>query len=114
MWFVKQPEYYDVIVTENLFGDVITDLAAIMSAASSPAATSIPKASPCSSPWAAAPPGVVAAPLEVQGLEPGEAAIVDGRVVGIALGQVEGLVAQPNGRQTVVPSGVNLWRTAIG
>ncbi len=30
MWFVKQPEYYDVIVTENLFGDIITDLAAII------------------------------------------------------------------------------------
>jgi 3-isopropylmalate dehydrogenase len=29
-WFVKQPEYYDVIVTENLFGDIITDLAAII------------------------------------------------------------------------------------
>jgi len=29
MWFVKQPEWYDVIVTENLFGDIITDLAAI-------------------------------------------------------------------------------------
>ena len=30
MWFVKQPEWYDVIVTENLFGDIITDLAAII------------------------------------------------------------------------------------
>jgi 3-isopropylmalate dehydrogenase len=30
MWFVKQPEWYDVIVTENLFGDIITDLAAIV------------------------------------------------------------------------------------
>ena len=30
MWFVKQTELYDVIVTENLFGDVITDLAAII------------------------------------------------------------------------------------
>jgi 3-isopropylmalate dehydrogenase len=30
MWFVKQPEYYDVIVTENLFGDIITDLAAVI------------------------------------------------------------------------------------
>jgi 3-isopropylmalate dehydrogenase len=30
MWFVKQPEYYDVIVTENLFGDIITDLAAMI------------------------------------------------------------------------------------
>jgi len=30
MWFVKQPEFYDVIVTENLFGDIITDLAAMI------------------------------------------------------------------------------------
>jgi 3-isopropylmalate dehydrogenase len=30
MWFVKQPEYYDVVVTENLFGDIITDLAAMI------------------------------------------------------------------------------------
>ncbi|MCS7231535.1 MAG: 3-isopropylmalate dehydrogenase [Elusimicrobiota bacterium] len=30
MWFVKSPEYYDVVVTENMFGDIITDLAAII------------------------------------------------------------------------------------
>jgi len=30
MWMVKGPEYYDVIVTENMFGDIITDLAAII------------------------------------------------------------------------------------
>jgi len=30
MWIVKSPEYYDVIVTENLFGDIITDLCAII------------------------------------------------------------------------------------
>ena len=30
MWCVKQPEWYDVVVTENLFGDIITDLAAII------------------------------------------------------------------------------------
>ena len=30
MWFVKQPEWYDVIVTETLSGDIITDLAAIV------------------------------------------------------------------------------------
>lgn len=30
MWFVKQPEWYDVLVTANLFGDIITDLAAIV------------------------------------------------------------------------------------
>ena len=29
MWMVKSPEWFDVIVTENLFGDIITDLAAI-------------------------------------------------------------------------------------
>ena len=26
MWIVKKPEYYDVIVTTNMFGDIITDL----------------------------------------------------------------------------------------
>jgi 3-isopropylmalate dehydrogenase len=30
MWFVKNPEFYDVIVTDNLFGDIITDLAAVI------------------------------------------------------------------------------------
>jgi len=30
MWMVKSPEFYDVIVTENLFGDILTDLAAII------------------------------------------------------------------------------------
>ncbi len=30
MWMVKSPEFYDVIVTENMFGDIITDLAAII------------------------------------------------------------------------------------
>ncbi len=30
MWMVKNPERYDVIVTDNLFGDIITDLAAII------------------------------------------------------------------------------------
>jgi len=30
MWFVKNPEYYDTIVTDNIFGDIITDLAAIV------------------------------------------------------------------------------------
>ncbi len=30
MWFVKNPEYYDVVVTDNIFGDIITDLAAII------------------------------------------------------------------------------------
>lgn len=30
MWFVKNPEHYDVVVTDNLFGDIITDLAAVI------------------------------------------------------------------------------------
>jgi 3-isopropylmalate dehydrogenase len=30
MWMVKNPEFYDVIVTTNMFGDIITDLAAIL------------------------------------------------------------------------------------
>jgi 3-isopropylmalate dehydrogenase len=30
MWMVKNPEYYDVIVTSNLFGDIITDLGAMI------------------------------------------------------------------------------------
>ncbi|MCS7017014.1 MAG: isocitrate/isopropylmalate family dehydrogenase, partial [Gemmatales bacterium] len=30
MWMVKNPEWYDTIVTENMFGDIITDLAAIL------------------------------------------------------------------------------------
>ena len=29
MWMVKSPEWFDVLVTANLFGDIITDLAAI-------------------------------------------------------------------------------------
>jgi 3-isopropylmalate dehydrogenase len=30
MWMVKNPEWYDVIVTDNLFGDIVTDLGAII------------------------------------------------------------------------------------
>ncbi len=30
MWFVKSPEYYQVIVTPNMFGDIITDLGAMI------------------------------------------------------------------------------------
>src|SRR6476660_5425180 len=30
MWMVKTPEYYDVIVTTNMFGDIITDLGAMI------------------------------------------------------------------------------------
>ncbi len=30
MWMVKNPEFYDVIVTTNMFGDIITDLAAMI------------------------------------------------------------------------------------
>ena len=30
MWFVKNPEYYDTIVVSNMFGDIITDLGAMI------------------------------------------------------------------------------------
>jgi 3-isopropylmalate dehydrogenase len=30
MWFIKNPQWYDVIVTGNLFGDIITDLGAMI------------------------------------------------------------------------------------
>ena len=30
MWFVKNPEWFDVIVTPNMFGDIITDLGAMI------------------------------------------------------------------------------------
>ena len=30
MWFVKNPEHYDTIVVENMFGDIITDLGAMI------------------------------------------------------------------------------------
>lgn len=30
MWFVKNPEYFDVVVMPNLFGDVLTDLGAML------------------------------------------------------------------------------------
>ena len=30
MWMVKNPEWFDVIVTENMFGDIITDLGAMI------------------------------------------------------------------------------------
>lgn len=30
MWMVKNPEHFDVIVTDNLFGDIITDLGAVI------------------------------------------------------------------------------------
>lgn len=30
MWFVKNPDWFDVIVTDNMFGDIITDLGAMI------------------------------------------------------------------------------------
>ncbi|OPX36780.1 MAG: 3-isopropylmalate dehydrogenase [Desulfobacteraceae bacterium 4484_190.2] len=30
MWMVKNPEWFDVIVTDNIFGDIITDIGAII------------------------------------------------------------------------------------
>jgi 3-isopropylmalate dehydrogenase len=30
MWMVKNPEWFDVLVTDNMFGDIITDLGAMI------------------------------------------------------------------------------------
>ncbi len=30
MWFVKNPEWFDVVVTTNMFGDILTDLGAMI------------------------------------------------------------------------------------
>jgi len=30
MWMIKNPEWFDVIVTDNMFGDIITDIGAII------------------------------------------------------------------------------------
>ncbi|RKY34193.1 MAG: 3-isopropylmalate dehydrogenase, partial [Candidatus Duberdicusella sinuisediminis] len=30
MWMIKNPEWFEVIVTDNMFGDIITDLGAIL------------------------------------------------------------------------------------
>ncbi len=30
MWFVKNPEFFDVVVAPNMFGDIITDLGAMI------------------------------------------------------------------------------------
>jgi 3-isopropylmalate dehydrogenase len=30
MWFVKNPEFFDVVVTPNMFGDILTDLGAML------------------------------------------------------------------------------------
>jgi 3-isopropylmalate dehydrogenase len=30
MWMVKNPEWFDVVVTDNMFGDIITDLGAMV------------------------------------------------------------------------------------
>ncbi len=59
MWFVKNPEWFDVIVTGNLFGDIITDLGAMIQGGMGIAAggniNPDRAASACSSPSAAAP-----------------------------------------------------------
>ncbi|NIM45862.1 MAG: isocitrate/isopropylmalate dehydrogenase family protein, partial [Nitrososphaeria archaeon] len=29
-WMIRRPEFYDVMVTTNMFGDIITDLASVL------------------------------------------------------------------------------------
>ena len=59
MWMVKNPEWFDVIVTENLFGDIITDLGAMTQGGmggSPPVAISTPTVSACLNRSVALPP----------------------------------------------------------
>jgi 3-isopropylmalate dehydrogenase len=64
MWMVKNPEYYDVIVTTNMFGDIITDLGGMIQGGMGVAAggniNPIRAAPACSSRWAAARPSTPA------------------------------------------------------
>ncbi len=50
MWFVKNPEWFDVIVTDNMFGDIITDLGAMVQGGMGIAAGGTP-AKASSTPW---------------------------------------------------------------
>ena len=52
MWMVKNPEWFDVIVTDNMFGDIITDLGAMIQGA-----------------WGL-PPGAISTPVGVSMFEP--------------------------------------------
>ena len=31
-WLINQPDHYDVCVTSNMFGDIVTDLASVLQA----------------------------------------------------------------------------------
>ena len=63
MWMVKNPEWFDVIVTDNMFGDIITDLGAIIQGGMGIAAggTFIRGGFPCLNPSAAPPRNIPAA-----------------------------------------------------
>ena len=54
MWMVKNPEWFDVIVTDNMFGDIITDLGAMIQGGLGIAAGGNinPEGFPCSNLWA--------------------------------------------------------------
>ena len=51
MWFVKNPEWFDVVVTPNMFGDIITDLGAMIQGGLglAPGGNINPQAQACSS-----------------------------------------------------------------
>ena len=60
IYFVDDPQRYDVIVTDNLFGDILTDLGgAVSGGIGLPASANLNPAAParpCSSPCTARPP----------------------------------------------------------
>jgi len=68
MWFVKNPEWFDVIVTDNMFGDIITDLGAMVQGGWElpPGAISIRKGRACLNRLAAAHPNTRARALSIR------------------------------------------------
>ncbi len=65
MWMVKTPEFFDVIVTCNMFGDIITDLGALPPMGSNmevPSGLMLPPAATPMPPWIIAPRSVMMSP----------------------------------------------------
>jgi len=117
MWFVKNPEFYDVIVTDNIFGDIITDLAAVIQGGLGVAAGGNinPKGVSMYEPMGGSAPkytgknvinplaGILAGGLMLDNLGEGEAAkavedavvkVISGRLSGLAAGQMGYTTAQ--------------------
>ena len=111
MWLVQHPERFDVIVTTNLFGDIITDLGAAIcgglgtgaSGNIHPGQVSMFEPIHGSAPkyagqWAASPVGAIGALallLEHVGLPEARAAVDRALVTGLRSGAIDGVAARP-------------------